>query len=119
MIDETESQLHTKQRRQFRSLIEEHKRQFMLKDGDIGRTKLVQHEINTAGSRTHQIMTKREAYRTQQTVQQEVEKMLAQDVIEPPTSAWTLPVVLLKKKEGTSRFCIDDQRLNDVKVKDE
>ena len=33
--------------KKFRSLVEQHKEQFMLKNGTRGRTTLVQHEINT------------------------------------------------------------------------
>ena len=47
-----------------------------------------------------------------------VTEMLTGGQIEPSDSPWSLLVILMTKKDGGTRFCVDYHRLNDVTVKD-
>lgn len=47
-----------------------------------------------------------------------LDDMLQQGVIEPSHSPWSSPVILVKKKDGSLRFCIDYRKLNQVTQKD-
>ena len=47
-----------------------------------------------------------------------LDEMLQKDIIQPSASPWASPVVLVQKKDGTIRFCIDYRKLNAVTRKD-
>jgi len=47
-------------------------------------------------------------------VEKELQEMLAQGIIEPCTSEWAAPIVLVKKKNGSLRLCVDYRKLNSL-----
>ncbi|GFV71602.1 retrovirus-related Pol polyprotein from transposon 297 [Trichonephila clavipes] len=50
---------------------------------------------------------------------EEVQKMLDEgNSSNPPESPWSSPVVLVRKKDGSWRFCVDYRKLNSVTNKD-
>ena len=48
----------------------------------------------------------------------ELHTMRDQGVIEPSSGPWSASVVLVKKKDGSSRFCIDCRKINAKTKKD-
>ena len=48
----------------------------------------------------------------------EVNNMSRDGIVEPAKGEWSAPVVLVKRKDGTYRFCVDYRLLNAVTEKD-
>ena len=52
-----------------------------------------------------------------QEIEAQVRDLIAQGLIQPSTSPYGAPVLLVKKKDGTMRMCVDYRALNSVTVK--
>lgn len=92
---------------------------FATSNYDLGRTHVVKHKINTElGTRPIKQAPRRIPLHLSQEVDKQVNEMVDKGVIETSISPWASPVVLVHKKDGTMRFCVDYRRLNEVTVKD-
>ncbi|UYV75954.1 K02A2.6-like [Cordylochernes scorpioides] len=78
----------------------------------------VKHRIHTGDHHPIKQRPYRVSKREREIMQKEVDTMLERKVIQPSESPWSAPVVLVKKKDGTWRFCVDFRRLNHITKKD-
>ncbi|KZS05277.1 TE: Gypsy retrotransposon integrase 1-like protein [Daphnia magna] len=79
---------------------------------------VVKHIINTANAPPIYRLPNKNAWKERAVIQNQVEGILRRGVIEPSDSSWSSPVVLVKKKDGTWRFCVEYRKLHAVTVKD-
>ncbi|KAE8974204.1 hypothetical protein PF011_g24954 [Phytophthora fragariae] len=67
----------------------------------------VEHHINTGNTAPIMQRRRRHAVSENLLIDKEVDDMLSNQVIEPGDGAWGFPVVIVRKKAGSVRFCID------------
>lgn len=106
------------QKEKFATLINRYVDVFAKDSRDLGCTNLVKHKINTGNSQPIRQPVRRQPYGKREIEKEEIEKMLERGVIEPSNSPWSSPIVLVSKKDGSTRFCIDYRKLNEVTVQD-
>ncbi|GFX84859.1 retrovirus-related Pol polyprotein from transposon 412 [Trichonephila clavipes] len=107
-----------KQRCAAGELITEFQSVFSRTSEDFGRTRLTKHRIDTGEHPPIKQHPRRLPFAKQEEVQKLIKDMKDNDVIEPSSSPWASPIVLVRKKDGSTRFCVDYRRLNDVTKKD-
>ena len=85
---------------------------------ELGRTHCTQHTINTGNATPIRQRPRRipAAYRME--TKQLLQEMLQKDTIRPSASPWASPVVLVCKKTGALRFCVDYRKVNGVTKND-
>eukprot|EP00731_Ephydatia_muelleri_P011389 Em0006g283a len=83
-----------------------------------GRTTEMEHQVTTIGTRPVRVPPYRLPHAYRDLVEKEIQEMLVAGVIEPSSSEWASPIVLVGKKDGTLRFCIDYRRLNSESLAD-
>ena len=95
------------------ALIEEQLDDFSECDSDVGTTDIVFHEINTADYRPFRQPARRVPYEDQRVaIESEIEKLVTSNIARPSTSLWAAPIVMVKKKDGNLRMCVDYRRIN-------
>ena len=76
------------------------------------------HPIDTGQSLPIRTNPRRVAPAEKAIIREQVADMLSSNVIEPSCSPWSSPVVLVRKKDNSVRFCIDYRKLNKITTKD-
>ncbi|GBM95875.1 Retrovirus-related Pol polyprotein from transposon 412 [Araneus ventricosus] len=110
--------LNEEQRTAVKELLQEFQNLFSTNDSDVGRCNMTQHRINTGNHppikqypRCLPLAKKEEAERL-------VKEMVDNGIIEESSGPWASPIVLVKKKDGSIRFCVDYRKLNEITIKD-
>jgi hypothetical protein len=110
--DEKYKHLSSDQSIRLKSLIDEYSDIFTQKGEPLSSTTNVRHKINTGDSVPIHCQPHRVSPQQASLIKEEVSKMLKDEIIEPSNSPWSAPVVIIKKADGTPRFCVDYRKLN-------
>ena len=85
---------------------------FSKSDWDIGLTDLAKHSINTGDAPPIKQMPRRVPLAHAEEEKKAIEDLLKKGVIRKSTSPWASPIVVVKKKSGAIRPCVDYQKVN-------
>ena len=91
---------------------------FSKRKDDLGRAVAVQHRIETGDNRPFRQVLRRHPTALLHAIDSQVESILRADLFKPAQSEWVWNVVMVRKSDGSWRFCIDYRLLNARKVKD-
>jgi hypothetical protein len=108
-------QLKSEQKESIKHLIEKHKQAFSFSEYDLGQTRFAKHKINSEQIKQAPYSCPRHL---RPVMEEKIKELLNHELIEPSESPWSSPVVLVRKKDGTIRFCVDFRKLNANTLKD-
>ena len=102
----------------FGNLLIEHQAIFAKNDTDLGCFKGVEHHIDTGDAKPIKQPMRRVPMAFAGEEEKHLKKMIDCGVIQPSTSEWSSPTVLVRKRDGDIRWCIDFRAVNNVTRKD-
>ena len=106
--------LNQEQESLLKDFLVDHHEVFSVDPGERGETDLVQMNIDTGDASPCRQQARRMPFAVREEVAQQLKDMQQNGVIQPSSSPWASPVVMVRKKDGTHRFCVDYRALNAV-----
>ena len=109
------TELNDSQSRQLQALIKNYANVF----SDVpGKTSKIEHRINSVDAESVRLKPYPLPYALRQELKDKVREMLDMGVIRKSSSPYASPVVIVKKKDGLNRICVDYRKLNKVTIAD-
>lgn len=102
------------QRESIQSLLKTFRHCIAITKQELGCTPLIRHTINTGDHAPIHHQPRRVSISERQEISAQVDDLLRRGVVAHSNSPWSSPVVLVKKKDGSTRFCIDYRKLNSI-----
>ena len=79
-----------------------------------GETDVIQHQIKLTNDTPIRCKPYPLPYAMREELRNEVDTMLEMGVVRPSTSPYASPIVMVKKKDGSNRVCVDFRKLNKI-----
>jgi len=118
LISGTDESLPTEQRGALEQLLIKYSNVFSKGDHDLGCATAVKHRIDTGSSRPIRQSLRRQPPHYVAEIDRQLEEWQSEGKISPSQSEWASNIVIVRKKDGSLRFCVDYRQLNERTVKD-
>lgn len=118
LLEGVSPKITPEQKNKIKTLLIKFQDVFLGPDGRLGQTHVVKHTIDTGDALPIKIPPRRVPLKHKEIIDQEIDKMLKDDIIEPSDSPWSSPILLCLKKDLSWRFCVDYRKINQVTKKD-
>ena len=118
LVNNSGDKLSPNEKEQLFALLLEFSDLFAKGPEDFGRTGKIKHRINTGEAQPVRQMVRRIPPFRRAEAKKMLEEMMEKDLIQPSKSPWASSIVLVKKKDGSTCFCVDYRKLNAVTRKD-
>lgn len=92
--------------------------QCFARPGEVGRTHLGMHKINLEDNKPIREPPRRVPLYKRQALEEEIQKLEERGLIEKSSSPWSSQIVMVQKKDGSWRMCVDYRKLNEKTIKD-
>ncbi|CAG8800349.1 12058_t:CDS:1, partial [Dentiscutata erythropus] len=115
---EVSEELNDKQQKEAKDLIKKEKEIFAQSVEELGRTERTNHVIDTGDAAPIKQNAYRAAPGIKEFIKNEITQLKKRGLIRESQSPWSSPVVVVPKKGGKLRLCIDYRKLNAVTKKD-
>ena len=112
------SALSDQDQEQVRSVLLQYSSVFAAHDGDLGCTRLIAHEIPLVDNTLVRQRYRRLPPSEYEVVKSHIQQLLETQIIRESCSPYASPIVLVKKKDGSPRLCVDYRQLNSKTRKD-
>ena len=114
MYEKTTKELDHVQKQRVAQLLGRFKDSFSCDEWDLGLTHLTSHAIKTEGAAPVKQPPRRVPMAYADDEKKAIEDLKAKGVIRDSTSPWASPIVLVKKKDGGVRPCVDYHKVNEL-----
>ena len=118
MVDRVDVSVEEEHREALKELLQEFTEIFSFHEFDLGRATAFKHAIDTGDAAPIRQRLRPQPRVKQDEIDRQVESMLQHKVIEESNSPWASNVVVVTKKDGSARVCVDYRKLNSVTRKD-
>lgn len=91
---------------------------FVLSESELTVVIGAEHDIDTGAAAPIKQSQRPVPLALREAVREKLDQMLAQGIITESNSPWSSPLVIVRKKDGSLRLCVDYRRLNQITIKD-